>query len=181
MGIISKLLGMKSKEDLKILKLIEDLRPLKPKVDLEVFSINNSILDKAISGSDSFFTYFNTNEVLDIPEDGIEIGLKDNLLDYVCLNIESFKGEFYLNGDELILNVKNTPQDIIDVFGEPYWTDRSDDEIILFYEYKKGFIELQFEFSDSIHLSYITLMCNGVLSTQDQREAYNVNKQWPPD
>ncbi|MBF0227769.1 MAG: hypothetical protein HQK76_20160 [Desulfobacterales bacterium] len=181
MGIISKLLGMKSKEELKTMQLIEDLRPLKPKIDLEVFSINNSILNKAISSSESFFIYFNINEVLDIPEDGIEIGLKDNLLDYVYINLESFKGEFCLNGDKLILNVKNSPQDIIDVFGEPYWTDRSDDEIILFYEYKKGFIELQFEFSDSIQLSYITLMCNGILSTQDQREAYNVSKQWPPN
>ena len=58
-------------------------------------------------------------------------------------------------------------------------TDRSDGEVILFYEYQQGTVELQFEFGAGRALSFITLAMHGVLSTEEQRKAYGVTKPWP--
>lgn len=158
-----------------------DVKSLTPIVDLKLFSVDYSILNKPISSSDKFYAYFKTKDVLNLSKDGIEIGTKNDVLDYAFITLNSFKGRFLLKGNELQLTQKNHPESIVKIFGEPYWIDRSDGEVILFYEYKKGIIELQFEFYDSIHLSHITCMINGVLSSEKDRKSYNVNKPWPPD
>ena len=72
-------------------------------------------------------------------------------------------------------------EEIISIFGEPYWTDFDDSEIILFYEFQESAIELQFEFPDGKHLEFITLMKDGILSKKDQRESYGVTKPWPSE
>jgi hypothetical protein len=51
--------------------------------------------------------------------------------------------------------------------------------VILFYEYRAGAVELQFEFLDGKTLGFITLSSNGVLSEADQRKAYGVTQPWP--
>lgn len=170
MGIRSLLFGCRK----------TDVKSLTPIIDLKMFSVDHSILNEPIPSSDKFYTFLKTYDVLSLPKDGIEIGTKNNVLDYVFITIDSFKGKFQYDKNELQLTAKNNPKSIIGKFGEPYWIDRSDNEIILFYEYKKGMIELQFEFTDTIHLSQITLMMNGVLSSEEQRKSYKVTKQWPP-
>lgn len=157
------------------------IQTLQPVIDLQLFSVNNSRLKKPISTSDDFYHYFKANDVLNLPDDGIEIGTNNDVLDYICITIDKFKGKFQVDGKETELSGNNTPQTIIEHFGEPYWIDNSDKELIQFYEYREGSIELQFEFSDSIHLTYISLMVDGVLSTEEQRNAYNVTKPWPPE
>jgi hypothetical protein len=86
-----------------------------------------------------------------------------------------------LSGYEITLTPANSPDDITKIFGDPYWIDTSDDEVIMFYEYQKGIVELQFEFSDARHLSHITFMMNGVLAEEKHRGAYKIPKQWPPE
>lgn len=154
---------------------------LMPKVDLELFTVDNSILNQPVSSADSFYNYFDNHDVLNSPKYGIEIGAKEGRLDYVFITLTFFKGDILLGGSPLKLTKENSPDDIERVFGEPYWIDTLDDEIIMFYEYRKGSVELQFEFSDSRHLSHITLMMNGILSKEKQREAYKVTKAWPPE
>ena len=66
------------------------------------------------------------------------------------------------------------------IFGQPYWVDQDLDEVILFYEYQDGDVELQFEFPGRVHLGFITLSAHGVLSNAEQRKAYKVTKPWPP-
>jgi len=170
MGILSSIFGRSN----------EKVNALMPKVDLKLFQIDHSVLDQPVSSEDSFYDSFDKHDVLDLPKYGIEIGTEEGRLDYVFITLEFFKGDFLLGGSSLKLSIENTPDDIERIFGEPYWIDTLDEEIIMFYEYQKGSIELQFEFSDSIHLSHITLMMNGILSKEEQREAYKVTKEWPP-
>jgi len=171
MGILSFLFGCtKEKENV-----------LMPKVDLKLFKVDHSVLNQPVSSADSFYNYFEKHDVLKLPKYGIEIGTKKGRLDYAFITFDSFKGSFLLEGASLKLTQENSPKDIERLFGEPYWIDSLDNEIIMFYEYRKGAVELQFEFSDSKYLSHITLMMNGVLSEEKQREAYKVTKQWPPE
>lgn len=72
------------------------------------------------------------------------------------------------------------PEDVIQRFGEPYWRDEDGGEVILFYEYQDGEVELQFEFSNPTEISVITLARPGVLADAKQRAAYGVTKPWPP-
>jgi hypothetical protein len=64
-------------------------------------------------------------------------------------------------------------------FGPPVWTDRSDRETILLYEYQQEEVEVRFEFWNSRTLSHLTLTRNGVLSKEEQRVAYEVTRSWP--
>lgn len=66
------------------------------------------------------------------------------------------------------------------MFGEPYWVDSSDGETIQFYIYDQGNLELQFEYTNKVNLSFITLSYQGVLFSPEQRKSYEVNKPWPP-
>ena len=70
---------------------------------------------------------------------------------------------------------------LLQLFGEPYWIDRSDGEVILFYEYAWGSLELQFEFPEATSLRFITVAVEGILSTKKQRDRYGVTKPWPPE
>lgn len=110
---------------------------------------------------------------------GIEMGTEQGVLDYVFITVPVFKGSFLLNQAPLTLSPYMTERDILRIFGEPYWTDRSDGETLLFYEYRQGHVELQFEFPTAEGLGIITLMRNGILSVAAQREAYKVTRAWP--
>ena len=153
----------------------------RPAIDLALFSVDHSVLGRPLSPSDAFHAHFESSDVLDLPDDGIEVGTADSLLDYAVVTIDAFKGRFFVHGSQVVLARRHTPLDIEAKFGAPYWTDRSDDEILLFYEYRRGTVELQFEFSDAIHLSHVSMMRNGVLSGKTQREYYRVTAPWPPD
>lgn len=74
------------------------------------------------------------------------------------------------------LNTKTTEAQIQARFGEPCWVDRSDGEVAMFFEYRRGTIKLQLEFADGWARSFITLCLNGVLSAEDDRKLYNVTK-----
>jgi hypothetical protein len=54
-------------------------------------------------------------------------------------------------------------------------------EAILFYEYRQGNVELQFEFWDGKRLSHLNLALDGALSVEEQRAAYGVARSWPPE
>jgi len=149
-------------------------------VDLNKFRIGSTMLGLPISPADPFHVALKKAEVFQPAGQGLEVGTKNGLLDYGFFDIISFKGCFSRSGELLRIGKETTEKDIMKIFGEPYWIDRSDGEVILFYEYQAGTVELQFEFSDGKSLSCITLSRNGVLSEADQRKAYGVTKPWPP-
>jgi hypothetical protein len=121
------------------------------------------------------------DNLLAIKSEGFEIGTKDRLLDYYFITIKSFKGAYSYKGKRLMLDATTTPEKVQQLIGTPYWIDRSDGEIIMFYEFNRGTIELQFEFPDQKSLGYITLTRNGVLSDPKERQdCYRVTAPWPP-
>lgn len=171
MGILSSIFGRTKENEIDLM----------PKVDLKLFTIDNSVLNQPVSSKDIFYEFIEKHDEINSSNCGIEIGATKGRLDYAFITLSKFKGIFLLEGSSLKLSQENSPDDIERLFGVPYWVDNLDDEIIMFYEYQKGAVELQFEFSDSKHLSHITLMMNGILSKQNQREAYKVTKAWPPE
>jgi hypothetical protein len=149
-------------------------------VDLKEFKIGSSVLGSPIAPADPFNAALKKTEVYQPAGQGLEVGTKNGLLDYGFFDINSFKGSFTSSGEPIKIGQDTTEKDLLKVFGEPYWIDRSDGEVIMFYEYQAGALELQFELSDGKSLSCITLSRNGVLSEADQRKAYGVTKPWPP-
>lgn len=149
-------------------------------VDLKEFKIGSTALGSPIAPDDPFHAALKKAEVFQPAGQGLEVGTKDGLLDYGFFDIITFKGSFSRSGEPIKIGKDTTENDILKVFGDPYWIDRSDGEFIMFYEYRAGAVELQFEFSDGKSLSSITLSMNGVLSEAEQREAYGVTKPWPP-
>ena len=149
-------------------------------IDLAAFSCGQSRLGAALSADDYFSKALRTKDTFVDERNGVEVGTAGEVFDSVFVTLKNFSGKFTKAGNALDLNTKTTEAQILALFGEPYWTDRSDGEVIMFYEYQRGTIELQFEFTDGRTLSFITLCRNGVLSTEEQRKHYKVNKPWPP-
>jgi len=153
-----------------------------PTVDLARFTAGETALGHPPMPYESFMPALRREETLKPIGQGWELGLEDGLLDYVHLTLVEYAGAFHMNGQPLALTTATTENEILACFGEPYWRDRDGDgEVILFYIYQRGGVELQFEFPDGNGLGFITLACNGVLADEAQRKAYGVDKPWPPE
>ena len=150
-------------------------------VDLTKFIIGSTPLGKEPWDGDSFAKHLEKEVTLKSEQYGYELGVKNGKLDYAFFTVKDFKGTFLVKDKSLLLSSTTDREEIISIFGEPYWTDFDDSEIILFYEFQESATELQFEFPDGKHLEFITLMKDGVLSKQEQRESYGVTKPWPPE
>lgn len=161
-------------------KFHEVQAPVAIVVDLKEFKMGATALGEPTAPADPFHEPLKKTEVFQPAGQGVELGTKNGVLDYGFFEIPAYKGSFSRSGEPIKIGKDTTENDIRNMFGEPYWIDRSDGEVIMFYEYKAGTIELQFEFSDGKVLSAITLSMNGVLSKADQRKAYGVTKPWPP-
>jgi hypothetical protein len=149
-------------------------------LDLVTFDVGSSCLGKPVAEGDFFAGRFDSSESFINDDLGIELGTKGGVLDSVCLTLENFTGKLLCNGVPTELGEISKEDEVVKLLGEPYWIDRSDSETVLFYEYASGTVELQFEFSETQLLGLITLARNGVLSEEEQRKAYRVDKPWPP-
>jgi hypothetical protein len=149
-------------------------------VDLATFTCGRTVLGERPKPDEPYAKHFDRNGVANCEKSGVELGTENGVLDYAFITVRNFKGTLLKSGDEISLSPKTTIDEILPLFGEPYWKSTDDGETILFYEFKEGRIELQFEFPDKRHLGFITLVRDGVLSKADQRKAYGVKKDWPP-
>ena len=147
-------------------------------MDLTEFRIGSTLLGEPPNPDDFLYAPLVDRGAYEPKGGGLELGAKDGVLDYIFLTIGEYRGRFTSKGISIVLS--DTEDKILKVFGDPYWIDRSDGEVILFYEYQGGKIELQFEFPDGKKLGYITIALWGVLSSAEQREAYGVDSPWPP-
>ena len=149
-------------------------------VDLKGFAVGKSKLGKSPAPEDLWTKALTKSGVFEDSKMGFELGTKKKVLDYAFFDLEVFRGSFSKGGLKLKIGLDSNEATILEEFGKPYWIDRSDGELILFYVYDSGKIELQFEFSDGQKLSAITISRGGVLSDKSQRDAYGVDKPWPP-
>ena len=150
-------------------------------VDLRTFNCGYTKLGDIPDTRDFFAHVLRTSDVCKMDHEGFEAGTKDGVLDYLVLTVGAYRGSFARHGVQVALDATTTPARIQALFGEPYWRDAKEDELILFYEFAGGAIELQFEFPDKKALGFVTLMRNGVLSDGANRRSYSVTKVWPPE
>ena len=151
------------------------------RVDLGTFEFGNTQIGARPSDADGFGQALLKTGTYQEERRGIELSAKDGLLDSAFLTLEDFDGEFLLHGSAIELDTSTSEQEVQRLFGDPYWTDRSDGEVIQFYEYAEGALELQFEFPDATSLGFITVAVEGILSNKKQRDRYGVTKPWPPE
>ena len=158
-----------------------DEGPPKWPLDLVRFRIGPHGLGEAPDTGSLWGRLMQTHAVGRPEGSGVEIGLVDGQIDSVFVEMEDFRGGFLRDGEACDLGPDSTVAAMQQLFGEPYWTDRSDGEVILFYEFRGGGVELQFEFPDGERLGFVTLSRNGVMSDAAQRAAYGCDRPWPPE
>jgi len=84
-----------------------------------------------------------------------------------------------LHGDhQIALSHATSEREWRELFGEAYWRDVDDRETLLFHEF--GQVEWQAEFATAGGLRVLTIVTPPLLDDLDQREAYGVDKAWPP-
>ncbi len=149
-------------------------------IDLRTFACGNTKLGSAPDSRDFFAPQLKASDTYKSARDGFEVGTKQGVLDYAFITIGAYKGSFARSGAKVALDSGATPERVRAEFGEPYWIASKDQELILFYEFEAGRIEVQFEFPDKKTLGFITLARDGVLSDAEQRRLYGVTKAWPP-
>ena len=149
-------------------------------VDLGRFACGQTMLGVKPGSDESYAGHFNSEGIASFASSGIELGINGEVLDYAFITLTNFEGLILKNGEKISVSTNTTPEQIIALFGEPYWTDVDDDESILFYEYQSGKVEVQFEFPAKRQLGFITMSRDGVLSDAKQRNSYRVTKEWPP-
>lgn len=149
-------------------------------VDLLRFSIAGSEVGKPISADSPFARELAADKVYAPQGKGLELGANGNSLEYAVIRLDEFNGTFAADGNPLSLDTTTTELEVRQRFGDPYWVNREDGEVILFYEYQGGDVEVQYEFPDGVKLGYITISRAGVLSDAEQRKLYGVDKPWPP-
>ena len=90
---------------------------------------------------------------------------------------QPFAGVCRCKGENLDLG-QLTEESFVGTFGPPFWKDVDDEEIILFYEFPGR--EWQVEFALDETLNRILVTSKPLMADERQREAYGVNKSWPP-
>ena len=149
-------------------------------LDVGSFRIGPHALGAAPDTGDLWGRLMHGDVVCQPQESGVEIGLSGGVVDHAFLDLSEFRAGFRRHGEILGIGPATTEAEIVRLFGEPYWTDRSDGEVILFYEFQGGEVELQFEFPQGDGLGFVTLTRNGVMSDAGQRAAYGCDRPWPP-
>ena len=113
---------------------------------------------------------------------GMEIGLEEGRMSSLRLvwvkdeGFHPFGGTVKWQGTVLSLGPMTTEEQLLSLFGEPYWRDEDEQEILLFYEFGK--VEWQIELTPSGTLTQWTLCAPPLMADATQREAYGVTKPW---
>jgi hypothetical protein len=119
---------------------------------------------------------------------GIEIGADaGTVTDFtiVCApdpfrpGFEPFQGAVIYAARQVSLGPSTSEANFNQTFGEPYWRDEDDTEIILFYEFRYD-IEWQVEFTLQRSLKSLLIMTPPLLKDEEQRSSYRVTRAWPP-
>lgn len=96
--------------------------------------------------------------------------------------IRKFPGRLLYQGETQRLTCRSSRDELLRLFGEPYWIDEMldeeyGDETTLFYEF--GQVEWQIELGSDHCLRNITLS-PPLLADPEARAGYKVTKPWPP-
>lgn len=118
---------------------------------------------------------------------GLLIGCsdKDNTVDCFllvqrdpcCPEYQPFPGRCHYRGKSVSLE-QFSEQVFLRDFGEPYWRDEDDEEIILFYEFPE--FEWQVELTLDGRFKVLLIVADPAMADEAERIACGVTKPWPP-
>ena len=108
---------------------------------------------------------------LDYEDDGTVSGFQVILVDS-DKEFSKYSGVIKLNDSPI------NPLELLAGLGEPYWRDQDEEEILVFYEYSTH--EIQIEQSLAGECQRIIVTKHPLMGRAEQREAYGVEKPWPP-
>ncbi len=120
---------------------------------------------------------------------GIEIGAEAGFVtDFTIIcgpdpcrpGFEPFKGSVVYGGRTLALGADADEANFTQTFGDPYWRDEDEAEIILFYEFRND-TEWQVEFTIQRSLKTLMIVTPPLMGLEKSRASYHVTKPWPPD
>jgi len=159
-----------------------------PVVDFGRMTLDDLKLGEPVPEESPYSDYFRPCEsepgglTYNNEESGVQIWVEKGIIDCILLTLKDFTGQLVRDGQPLNIQHLSAEADVLQSMGEPYWRDVDEDgEIIGFYEFQFGRMELQFEYPESARLGFITMMTPGLLAQEDQRKAYQVTKLWPPN
>ena len=90
-----------------------------------------------------------------------------------------FAGHSRLGEKALTIKSHLPEHQLLKCFGDPYWRSQSDEQVLLFYEFKK--VEWLVEINRGEGLSAILIHTPALLADRKQRAIYRVTKPWPPE
>lgn len=114
------------------------------------------------------------------PEQGLELGVQNNALEFIFLTIDTYTTPIVHKGLPIILTPNITISEFTEKFGKPYFTDQDPQDTILFYEPLPGLIEIQAEFIEG-KLAFLLVTSEVLMAVEEQRKAIGVDKPWPPE
>ncbi len=144
---------------------LEKLGPAEDKVAARKGEYRYLSRGVAFSGADAFI-----DSILLIWRDEDEAGF------------QGYAGACLRGGKAVPLGSDWTVEQFVQTFGPPYWKDDDESESLLFYEFRN--FEWQAEFSKdpggTARLSALLVVTPPLMADAAQREAYGVDKAWPP-
>jgi hypothetical protein len=119
------------------------------------------------------------------PEQGIVVEEDDDGIHSISVYLRSdpeakiaaFSGSFWYRDRPLLAQALAREEDVLRNFGNPYWRDEDEDEVILFYEF--GMVEWQLEFGLGGETRLLVVSVP-TLADPEQRRLYGVTREWPP-
>lgn len=120
--------------------------------------------------------YFDVGVGIDCTDDGSFSGYCIVLADEDC-EFQPYRGELWWK--ERLLDANRLKRDdLASVLGDWYWMETDEDESIAFYEYPGYEVQIEFALSGMVKRFIVT--DTPLLGSAEQREAYRIDKPWPP-
>jgi len=130
------------------------------------------------------FDYPSKGLQLEVDSSGLLEGLVVSLRSGVNLgtlppgSVKQFSGHVRLNGRDLAPHELRNESDFVAAWGDPYWRDMDEDEILMFFEFGSG--EVQVELTPEGVPQILLVTPEPLMADPTQREAYGVTASWPP-
>jgi len=159
--------------------------------DLDRFTLSGVALGDEIEGLS--FLGPSATGAFDYPHKGLRFDVDDTRLEGFMLALregvelgpgtsgatrtQAFAGRIRIRKRDFLPHELNTEKDFRSTWGDPYWRDEDEDEILLFYEFPV--CEVQVELSLEGNAQILIVATPPLLSDPDQRARYGVTKPWP--
>ncbi len=93
--------------------------------------------------------------------------------------VRAFPGRVRMSGRDWAPRELRGESDFVTAWGDPYWRDEDEDEVLLFFEFDRCEVQVELSLEGVPHV--LVVAEEPLMADADQREAYGVTKAWPPD